>query len=310
MRTEQEMYQLILEYAWKDPRIRGVILNGSRANPTAKPDRFRDFDIVYLVTDVTPYKQGDISPAFGELLVMQRTDEMELFNDHYPHLAVYLMQFTDGNRIDLTIARVEDYHSYCYDDRLSVVLLDKDGFLPQLLPPDESTHGIQRPNPRVFQECRNEFWWTAPYVSKGIWRGQLLYAQQFLENCTRKMLRLMLSWQVGTEQGFPVYAGKAGDGLEKYLPPKTWEHYLSTYAPCQKDSLFRALFSACDLFTQTSTKTAQALGYTWEDRWDETVPQFMKETQAEAAALPQDESWEGEFTRQIRAYQGRKEQTS
>ena len=54
MRTEQELYQLILDYAWKDDRIRGVILNGSRANPTAPLDRFRDFDIVYLVTDVEP----------------------------------------------------------------------------------------------------------------------------------------------------------------------------------------------------------------------------------------------------------------
>lgn len=307
MRTEQELYQLILDYAWKDNRIRGVILNGSRANPAAPLDRFRDFDIVYLVTDVEPYKRGDISPAFREVLVMQRTDEMELFDEHDPHLAVYLMQFADGNRIDLTIARVEDYRGYCYDDRLSMVLLDKDGFLPQLPPPDESTHGIQRPNPRVFGECRNEFWWTAPYVSKGIWRGQLLYAQQFLENCTRKMLRLMLSWQAGTEHGFPVYVGKAGDGLEKYLPPSTWEHYLSTYVPCRREDLFQGLFAACRLFTQTSVNTAQALGYTWEDRWDETVPRFMKETQARVASLPPEESWEGEIARQIRAYRGRKE---
>ena len=72
MRSEREMYQLILGYAQQDPRVRGVILNGSRANPTAKLDQFRDYDIVYLVTDVAPFKEGDISPAFGEVLVMQR----------------------------------------------------------------------------------------------------------------------------------------------------------------------------------------------------------------------------------------------
>ena len=62
MRSEREMYQLILGYAQQDPRVRGVILNGSRANPTAKLDQFRDYDIVYLVTDVAPFKEGDISP--------------------------------------------------------------------------------------------------------------------------------------------------------------------------------------------------------------------------------------------------------
>ena len=66
MRTEQEMYNLILDYAERDPRVRGVLLNGSRANPAAPLDRFRDFDIVYLVTDVAPYKAGDISSSFGE----------------------------------------------------------------------------------------------------------------------------------------------------------------------------------------------------------------------------------------------------
>ena len=50
MRSEREMYQLILGYAQQDPRVRGVILNGSRANPTAKLDQFRDYDICLLYT--------------------------------------------------------------------------------------------------------------------------------------------------------------------------------------------------------------------------------------------------------------------
>src|SRR5699024_1265874 len=96
MRSEQEMYDLILGYAEQDPKVRGVILNGSRADPARRLDAFRDYDIVYLVTDVAPYKEGDISPAFGEVLVMQRTDESELYQEHYPRMACYLMQFADG----------------------------------------------------------------------------------------------------------------------------------------------------------------------------------------------------------------------
>ena len=52
MRTEEEMYALILNVAKNDPRIRGVILNGSRANPNAPKDSFQDFDIVYLVKEL------------------------------------------------------------------------------------------------------------------------------------------------------------------------------------------------------------------------------------------------------------------
>ena len=60
MRSEKEMYDLILGYANADENIRAVILNGSRANPNRKPDPFNDFDIVYLVRDLTPCKEKPV----------------------------------------------------------------------------------------------------------------------------------------------------------------------------------------------------------------------------------------------------------
>ena len=48
MRSEKEMYDLILGYANADENIRAVILNGSRANPNRKPDPFNDFDAILL----------------------------------------------------------------------------------------------------------------------------------------------------------------------------------------------------------------------------------------------------------------------
>ena len=136
MRSEKEMYDLILGYAKAHDDIRAVILNGSRANPNRRPDPFNDFDIVYLVRDLQPYKTAPVHLDFGELLVYERTDENELFNEHFPEFVCYLMQFADGNRIDLTIAETARWHGYCFDDRLSVVLLDKDGALPPLPAPE------------------------------------------------------------------------------------------------------------------------------------------------------------------------------
>jgi aminoglycoside 6-adenylyltransferase len=45
MRNESKIFQLILDIAQRDERIRAVILNGSRANPNAKKDIFQDYDI-------------------------------------------------------------------------------------------------------------------------------------------------------------------------------------------------------------------------------------------------------------------------
>ncbi len=55
MRSEEEMYHLILQKAQLDERIRGVLLNGSRANKQVKPDRLQDFDIMYVVTELTSF---------------------------------------------------------------------------------------------------------------------------------------------------------------------------------------------------------------------------------------------------------------
>ena len=51
MRSEQEMFDLILNTAREDKRIRAVYMNGSRTNPNAPKDIFQDYDIVYVVRD-------------------------------------------------------------------------------------------------------------------------------------------------------------------------------------------------------------------------------------------------------------------
>lgn len=264
MRSEKEMYDLILGYANADENIRAVILNGSRANPNRKPDPFNDFDIVYLVRDLTPCKEKAYYKDFGEILVCERTDESELFKEHFPEFVCYLMQFADGNRIDLTVSSIDRWEGYCYDDRLSVVLLDKDNALPKLPEPNESTHCVKKPTERMFFDCRTEFWWVSPYVSKGLWRGQLLFAQTHMESCIRKMLLQMMKWYAGTLHGFDYSAGKCGDALKDLLPADIWNGYLETFAVCTEEDIWRALFKAGELFHgahQTHRKSARLYGH-------------------------------------------------
>lgn len=55
MRTENEMYHLILEVAKKDVRIKAVYMNGSRTNKNVPKDMFQDYDIVYVVEDIQSF---------------------------------------------------------------------------------------------------------------------------------------------------------------------------------------------------------------------------------------------------------------
>lgn len=80
MRSEEEMYHLILQKAQLDERIRGVLLNGSRANKHVKPDRLQDFDIMYVVTELTSFiEDSRWVDYFGPRLIMQLPDESALF---------------------------------------------------------------------------------------------------------------------------------------------------------------------------------------------------------------------------------------
>src|SRR5512143_1288077 len=132
MRSEREMLDLIIGTAREDERIRAVLLNGSRANPNARRDPFQDFDIVYLVTEAASFKaDADWYKRFGEIMVMQRPDDMDDAPPEDRGGYTYLMQFMDGNRIDLSLypaAQVSDLLS----DSLTVVLLDKDNLVPEL----------------------------------------------------------------------------------------------------------------------------------------------------------------------------------
>ncbi len=222
MRSEQEMFDLILAAARQDERIRAVILNGSRANPNAPQDFFQDYDAVYIVTEVAPFKRNlEWIKRFGELMILQLPDDMEdpppLGGEHY----AYLMQFSDGNRIDLTIfplARLGEME----DDSETILLLDKDGLFPSLEPPSDRDYRVRPPTAKAYFDCTNEFWWVCPYAAKGLWRKEFTYARQMLDAYVREQLMKMLNWYVGVKTGFSCSPGKMGKYLQRYLEPELW----------------------------------------------------------------------------------------
>ncbi|XGB43247.1 MAG: aminoglycoside 6-adenylyltransferase [Nodosilinea sp. LVE1205-7] len=137
MRSEQEILELILNTAKNDDRIRAVIMNGSRANPNAPQDLFQDFDILYLVTQVEPFTNDPKwIHRFGELMILQMPEAMQDPPPENDGSFTYLMQFTDGNRIDLSLLAIAQFNPL-KNDSLSVLLLDKDGLLPPFAPPSD-----------------------------------------------------------------------------------------------------------------------------------------------------------------------------
>ena len=276
MRSEPAMLDLILATARNDERIRAVIMNGSRVNPNASRDIFQDFDIGFIVTEVAPFRQNLAwIERFGELMILQMPDAM---GDPQPRSDggfTYLMQFADGNRIDLGIQPLANLPE-CLQDSLSVLLLDKDGIVEPLAPPSERSYLPQPPTARAFADCCNEFWWVCPYVAKGLWRQEIIYAKSMLEQFVRPQLMKMLVWLIGVQTGFIRNPGKFGKYFEQFLETELWELLLKTYPDASYERTWQALIAMGDLFRLAALRVGERFGYEYPAQDDQRVSAHLR----------------------------------
>lgn len=287
MRTEQQMLDLILATAQHDERIRAVIMNGSRTNPNVPRDPFQDFDIVYIVTDVAPFRRNlEWIQRFGEMMILQMPEDMRSPLPASKGYFMYLMQFMDGNRIDLGVFTMAQWKEHDGDkDSLSVLLLDKDGLVEPFPPATDSGYLPRSPTAREFADCCNEFWWVSPYAAKGLWRGEILYAKGIFDEVVRNgELMKMLTWHIGLRTDFQVSAGKFGKYFQKYLEPDLWDSLLKTFSDASYESTWDALLTACDLFRKAAIPIAEHYGFEYPFEEDRRVSAHLQHVRS----LPKD----------------------
>lgn len=286
-RSETAMKELILEVA-KDPRILAVLQDGSRSNPNITPDIFQDFDIIYVVSELRSFLQDHSwVDVFGERMIMQLPEDMELYPPT-PELAgafSYLLQFKDGNRIDLTLVPLERLKQFT-GDSLCKVLWDKTGIFNRnpLPPASDASYLVQKPSERSFIDCCNEFWYTNAGLTKGLWRGEVILAQELINQVIRGALLQMMDWYVGCRYNFNVNTGKFGKHYQRYLEPEVYEKLLATYPVADLQQIWQAIYTAQELFRHAAWFTATKLGYAYPADWDKNVTAYMQHVQQ----LPKD----------------------
>lgn len=266
MRTEQEMYQLILETAKRDKRIMAVYINGSRTNENVPKDIFQDFDIVYVVSETGSFIEDKRwIETFGEILFMQYPDEFPNCHSDKENIYAWLLQFTDGNRLDLHVETVEHAQQHITDDKLCKILLDKKGVLPDIPDSTDKDYWVKRPSEVQYLCTCNEFWWCLNNVAKGLWREEIPYVQDMVNFIIRKQLEKLLSWKVGLLTEFSVSIGKSGKYMYRWLGKQEWEAYLSTYFTGEVSNAWDSVMRMCDLFEDTAIYVGKGLGYKYNE---------------------------------------------
>ena len=261
MRSSDEIKRLVLNIAERDDRIRAVLLNGSRANTKIQPDKYQDFDLVFLVNHFHDFvSDRDWIEVFGEKLIRQLPDEMDLGypEDKKNPAFHYLTLLKDGNRIDLTVLPSDRPDRYHFDS-LTLVWLDKDNLFSGMPAPDDSDFIIKKPSQKQFTDTCNEFWWVSTYVAKGLVRNEIIHSKEMLEKFLRPMFMKIIEWYVGFNTNFSVSPGKSGKFIQKYLPPELYGGILKTYSDDQLKNNWQSLFAMLELFGQFAGSVAEGL---------------------------------------------------
>ena len=276
MRSEKEMMDLILNFVTGDDNIRVAVMIGSRANPNVKRDFFQDYDIACFVNCVDPYvRDRDFLKQFGELMIIQTPEDMEdppPKNDgHYG----YLMQFMDGNRIDIGFAPLDSIRD-AIKHSLTVVLVDKDNIIGEISPASDRDYLQKEPTAKAFDDCCNEIWWVCPYAAKGIWREELTYAKSMIDSWIRPSLMKMMGWYFGIRTGFEKSPGKEGKYIKNDLEPSLWTKLENTYSDSNLENIWDSLFTMGDLFRTVAHQVADVYGFEYPEGDDYRVTNHLK----------------------------------
>lgn len=258
MRTEKEMLDLIKGVANREESVRAAYLEGSRANPKIPRDIFQDYDVIYIVTSTAPFRKNrEWIDCFGKRLYMQYPEENDIFPSDVENCYGWLIQFEDGNRLDLHVCTKEYALSHL---ELYQTLVDKDGIMPKEKETCDKIYWVTKPGEKDFLFTCNEFWWCLNNVAKGLWRRELPYALEMLDFHVRPMLKQLLQWKIGMEHNFSVNPGKGLKYLNQFLPEKDYQKFLRTYAAGEVNAIWKAVFHMCDLFHSTAMELSAGMG--------------------------------------------------
>lgn len=286
MRTEQEMLELILNKARSDERIRGVLLSGSRVTQTATHDQYSDFDIIYVVDDIQSFtKDKNWYKIFGEILVIQLPDDWYAHPYDYDgnENFAYLMQFTDGNRVDLTLVHRKNLHKLDKEEPRKV-LLDKDNN-PELYDiTSEEAYHIKRPGEFEYFNCCNEFWWLTLYVAKGLCRDEFYYVRTILDHYMMPMLVKQLNWRIGIEHDFQVSTGHYSKYLKRFLSEEEMQRFRGIYSGEQNDELWITLDRMMDYFEELALSVGRYFNYTYSVEETAGIRRYIRKMKEECDA--------------------------
>lgn len=262
MNYEDKILDRILEFARNSSDVRAVFMTGSRTNSNIILDKYCDYDIAFLVSNPKVYSENkEWINHFGEILIMQH-NQLEFGDDI---AEIFLMQFVENFRIDLTFFSLKDINDMQHDS-LEIVLLDKDDLFDNSKQPTEESYYVKKPTEIEMYDRINNIFWCSTNVGKGLCRKQIPYAKCMFDQVMREDLHKIIDWYIGTNHDWKVNPGMFGKYYYKYLSDEEYEKYLKSFSGKEIADMWKALFEMIDLTNEIGEKLTSSLGYDYEKK--------------------------------------------
>lgn len=310
MPSEADVLGKLAAWANAQPAIRAMIISSSRVRPGAPVDLLSDYDIILAVTDPERFGRDDAWVRDYGRPMVRWGDQSALYG-----LTTYFrgVVYADGTKVDWSIWPVALLGRIAAEpvlpDDLDVgyrVLLDKDGQTAGWKPPSYRAHIPAQPLLAEYLAVVEEFWWSATYVAKSLWRDDLVFARFCLDQDMRMgVMRKMLEWRIEIIQDWSLKPGVLGRGLKRLLPSDVWHELAATYVGADLEANWGALFGLAALFRRVATEAGEALGYAYPLEVDAEVSAYLNAVRDMARGDPDGSS--GKPARPLRFRRGHRQ---
>ena len=278
---QDQIIQKLARWGDNHSSVRAMLLTSTRAIPDAQVDLFSDYDVILVVSDITPfYKSRTWLQDFGPVLVVYQ----DPLRSHYrSEQFAYITQYEDGLKIDFTIWPVEILGQIAVAPSLPdeldagyLVLLDKDDLTLDLIPATFQAFVPSPPDSKAYRSVIEEFFHETTYVAKLLWRDELMPAKYSLDYVMKlNYLRQMLEWHIGVENNWTLKSGAYGKGLQKLVDPEMWSELETTYAGADLEENWTALFNSIAFFRKVAIKVGDHLGFEYPHELDGRMMNYL-----------------------------------
>ena len=275
------MIDRITAFAYADPDIRAIILEGSLA-VNSQVDELSDYDVNIFALRYDKYLADDAwMNQFGPVLVYQK-EQIQFYDAAIPSR---LVVFQDKPRIDFSFWHIKllseivqgdkEYESYKNGYR---ILVDKDRVAERLKPPMGDGFPVLKPGRDEFLQTLYDFWFEAYCVAKYLYRRDVWYAKLIENRYIKDQLFKMILWNHQAENGWKPnpLIHREGKRFEKWASPEIVEAVSTCFSTYHVGDTWSSLFAMVELFTRLARKTSSHLHIAYPLEREQDVVRYLQ----------------------------------